>query len=338
MDFFISLNLYLVISGFSVKFVVVKIESIMKPSFTLIHTECINAYKDSVCHIILIPVVEGERQAPKEYIVNPESKIFEGVSSGLTRKQVEKSPTFASKWPEIMDILELSPMIVSSADGNSIYSLQGTVERLGLKCPEMAYLNSKAICRRSLNELIYNFNHLCGLYWGKIYTVNNPIGIAEGWTDLVIKGLRDCEDSNLIEFAKQKGIRIGMFSSMELIPSISISPSKLRGNRKSFDASKVEVNPNEDHPFFGLNVVFTGKMQFMSRDEAREYVISIGGNSPNSLSKKTDVLVVGQEDVRNGGCTGKLMKANEYKSQGSDIEVMYEQDFVEIYRAFLKKS
>jgi DNA ligase (NAD+) len=44
----------------------------------------------------------------------------------------------------------------------------------------------------------------------------------------------------------------------------------------------------------GLTVVVTGSLEGFSRDEAREAVLSRGGKASGSVSKKTDVVVVGE--------------------------------------------
>lgn len=45
----------------------------------------------------------------------------------------------------------------------------------------------------------------------------------------------------------------------------------------------------------GLTFVFTGTLSTMSRDEAKEIVERLGGNATNSVSKKTDYVVVGEK-------------------------------------------
>ncbi|MCF7823618.1 MAG: NAD-dependent DNA ligase LigA [Candidatus Marinimicrobia bacterium] len=64
-----------------------------------------------------------------------------------------------------------------------------------------------------------------------------------------------------------------------------------------------EVDSTSPGILVGLSFVFTGKLDFLNRDSAREIVESNGGSTSNSISKKTDFLVAGP------GAGSKLEKA-----------------------------
>ena len=49
------------------------------------------------------------------------------------------------------------------------------------------------------------------------------------------------------------------------------------------------------HPLAGKNVVVTGTLQSMGRDEAKQRILALGGKSAGSVSKKTDYLVAGEK-------------------------------------------
>jgi DNA ligase (NAD+) len=61
-------------------------------------------------------------------------------------------------------------------------------------------------------------------------------------------------------------------------------------------------------------------MHTFSRDKAKEFIISLGGKSPVSLSKKTSILVTGP-----GAGPVKLQKALEL-----GISTMSEQEFIDL--------
>ena len=48
-------------------------------------------------------------------------------------------------------------------------------------------------------------------------------------------------------------------------------------------------------PFGGKTFVLTGSLQGMTRDEAKDLVIKLGGRVTGSVSKKTDYVVVGAD-------------------------------------------
>ncbi|MHB0877716.1 MAG: NAD-dependent DNA ligase LigA [Anaerolineae bacterium] len=53
--------------------------------------------------------------------------------------------------------------------------------------------------------------------------------------------------------------------------------------------------PPKDGPLAGKSLVVTGRLASMSRDEARRAIIDAGGKAVESVSKKTDYVVVGEE-------------------------------------------
>ncbi len=82
---------------------------------------------------------------------------------------------------------------------------------------------------------------------------------------------------------------------------------------------KDEAQPTVESYFTGKGVVLTGKLESMSRDEAGDIVMKLGGEVQSSVSKKTDILVVGDK------AGSKLDKA---KKLG--IEIIDEEKFISL--------
>jgi len=89
-------------------------------------------------------------------------------------------------------------------------------------------------------------------------------------------------------------------------------------NRAAWDDLFSEVNPPEyvsterETEWTGKTIVFTGKLETMSRDEAKAQAESLGAKAAGSVSSKTDLLVAGP------GAGSKLKKAESLGVQVTD--------------------
>lgn len=90
---------------------------------------------------------------------------------------------------------------------------------------------------------------------------------------------------------------------------------------------------DDTHPFFWKRIVFTGALSRMTRKEAAQLVLDVGGIPADSMNKETNYLVIGNEDfkscVKNGKST-KMLKAEQMQKKGIDIQVLSEDLFFEM--------
>lgn len=303
----------------------------MKPAFILFHVESVNEWQNAVCHLVLIPVVDGIRQNPREFFFNPQAP-FLFVMSGLTETEVLSFPNFQEIWPEVQTELDKFDIAVCTAEGYSARTLCATLQRLDVPLTPMQYCNAKAICRRTMNEVSYSLDFLSQVIYNDSISDYDPVAIAARWCDLVLLGLADQESTTLFQFLTSNKIRPGLLSTNEFSPSICLRDYSKR-TKPAFDPSVIEVDADPSHPLCGMSVVFTGKMESLKRDEARTLVVKAGGIAPERLTTDTDYLVVGVQDLRvvgEKGLSGKMKSAAKFKEKGFPIEIIDERDFLDL--------
>jgi len=99
-----------------------------------------------------------------------------------------------------------------------------------------------------------------------------------------------------------------------------------------------ESSINEESPLYGNECVFTGSLTQMSRSEAMQYVVNVGGIIKNGITKDTKYLIMGIQDYAifaDGKESSKTKKAKELISIGYNINIISEDDF---YRIIFNKE
>lgn len=90
---------------------------------------------------------------------------------------------------------------------------------------------------------------------------------------------------------------------------------------------------DETNPLYGKVVVFTGALSSMGRKEAFQIVANLGGHPEDKITKKTNFLVIGDDEFsksRRDGETNKMKKANAYREKGQDIVTLSESTFFQM--------
>lgn len=113
---------------------------------------------------------------------------------------------------------------------------------------------------------------------------------------------------------------------------------KLRNREKHFSRTKkCEITQtveeiDESNPFFGAHVCFTGKMDSMTRNEAWQRLVNLGGIIEESAVNALDYLVVGNAGFVSGvkgDKSDKIKKAELNQLNGLPVQIISEDFFME---------
>lgn len=111
-----------------------------------------------------------------------------------------------------------------------------------------------------------------------------------------------------------------------------------RHHKSKLKASDIVANVDpesidKDNSLYGKTIVFTGALERFERKAAMQLVTNLGGIPADSVTKKTDFLVLGNNDYCStikDGKSSKQKKAEELKLAGSDIEIIPEKVFYDM--------
>ena len=146
------------------------------------------------------------------------------------------------------------------------------------------------------------------------------------------RGLADCK----ITFSALSALKQDVLNQYESYTDFINLFKKHKHFNAKIKAKDIIAESNdfdEDNLFYKKNIVFTGELDTLTRRDAYQLVANVGGICQDSVTKKTNYLVLGNiayaRNVKDGK-TNKFKKALEYKLKGQDISIIDESLFLEI--------
>lgn len=145
------------------------------------------------------------------------------------------------------------------------------------------------------------------------------------------RGKEDCKITFEV-FKKLQNEAINQYGSLESFFEYRKNIEKGKQyNLKNISTQKEEFD--EERPIYKNTFCFTGKLEKMTRLEAAQIVVDLGGFVSNSITLKTNFLVLGNNDYCStikDGKSSKQKKAEKMKLDGEDIEIIPENVFYEM--------
>lgn len=143
------------------------------------------------------------------------------------------------------------------------------------------------------------------------------------------RSLADCVTTNELFHRLQNSMIEKYGSSENFTESIKNQYSGIDIN----SITTTNTDFNQFHPLYQKVCCFTGKLENMPRKDAMQLVVDLGGIVANSVTKKTNYLILGNNDYCTqikDGKSNKQKKAEKLKLSGQDIEVISENTFYEM--------
>jgi DNA polymerase-3 subunit epsilon len=284
-------------------------------NFVAIDVETANSDMASICQIGIVKYIERKLTEEWSLLVDPED-YFDSINisiHGITEEKVIGSPTF----PEVASIVGgfINNTICVSHTHFDRVSICRALSKYGLSEFNPIWLDSAMVARRTWTELAqrgYGLANIC-----------NKIGYTFKHHD----ALEDAKASAQVLLAAVEatglGIELWLKRVKQPIDLTDISTD-----------SKIKRDGNPEGKLYGEVIVFTGTLG-IPRREAADLAASIGCSVAKGVTKKTSLLVVGDQDVSKLAGkekSSKHRKAEQLIAKGQQIRIIKESDFKELVR------
>lgn len=304
-------------------------------NFVAFDIETATANRSSICQIGITEVIDGVPQEPKSWLIQPEGNLYDSMNiwiHGITPEDTKDSPSFPEVWNEVYQYLK-GKIVVAHNTSFDMYALRDAFNNYNMEYPTFDYFCTLRIARYIIKGC-YSYSLNVVLDYMNIEFEGHHRADCDslGCAKLLLKCL-EIDGSTLDDLEEKYAFHRGKFDKDLFIPHLALDKYDPESSYKRF-IKKIQVDDSTADPsnyFYGKTVCFTGTCQYGVRKELLLKVAQVGGIPTDSVTAKTDILVVGQQDYRvvgEDGMSNKQEKAYKMLKAGKDIEILSETEFL----------
>lgn len=268
---------------------------------------------DSIIEIGIIKVKENKIVDKYNSLINPGFLINEYITSitGITNEMLKGKPKIIDLKKEVLNFIGNDVLVGHNISFDVSFLQKGFNEEL-----KNEYIDTLQFCRKLFKELSHH----------RLTDMSNYLEISRNEH----RSMSDCLcTKELYDFIKEKMKNNGL--------EINDIFAKRNYSSKNIDIHAIKpdnIEIDEDNFFYNKHCVFTGKLEKMIRKDAMQLVVNVGGILDNSVTEKTNYLILGNNDYCSSikdGKSSKHKKAEKYKLEGQDIEIIDEDTFYNLF-------
>lgn len=276
-----------------------------------IETTGLDPARDSIIELGAVRFRGDKSVSEFSTLINPGFEIDEYISdlTGISNDMLSSAPSLDQQLPAYLGYIG-SDIIVGHNVNFDINFLYDFAEFYGLSPVSNDFVDTMRLSRRLFKE--YKHHRL------KDLVIRFGINVEQEHRAIFDCNAAAAAYQYMKEYMQQNDMRFNSFHydtvrASDIVPSTDVF--------------------NEEHPFYGKVCVFTGTLQRMIRSEAMQAVVNLGGICADSVTKRTNYLILGNNDycptIKDGKST-KQKKAEHYKLAGQDIEILSEDVFYDL--------
>ena len=283
----------------------------------------------SICEIGIAIVQNSKVVSTKSWLVRPPYNKYDKANieiHHITPSQTENEPDFKTIWNEVQQYINGRFLCAHYAEFD-MNCLKSSFARYGISHNDIEYYCTCKMARKAFDVVNYKLDTLC-----EAFDISSPIKHRAGedarrCAELFLKMMEiakvdlsvfsDCKSS-----LRKKTISSDTFEEFVEDPFLVYSDKKLK------DIIAKEGCIDENNFFYGKRVAVFGEFTPYHRAELWQKIADIGGVPQQTITQKTDIIVIGESaDAK------VLMKQKELADKGFQIEVIDFAEFMKRYTA-----
>ncbi|KYK45165.1 hypothetical protein A1D31_11075 [Bradyrhizobium liaoningense] len=287
--------------------------------FIALDVETANSDFASICSIGLVHFRAGEVFKSLTILIDPEDDFSPAniAIHGIRHDDVAGKPTMAKVFPVISNALRDTAIVHHSPfDRTALARAASKYGTDGLPC---TWLDSLQVARRAWDG--YGSNGGYGLK-----NLATSFGIQLRHHDAA----EDARAAGLIVLRAISETSVSLQSWIDDLGYESINGTIPRPFKRKTDWKRHSQDGNPDGPLFGETIAFTGALT-IERAQAAQMAAMAGCKVSDSVTKKTTILVVGDQDLRmtkGNEKSSKHRKAETMIADGAALRIVRESDFM----------
>lgn len=284
-----------------------------------IETTGLDYFYDEIIEISAIKVVDGHFSDTFSQLVRPDEPISDFITqlTGITNDMLADKPSIKDVLPLFLDFIGDSLLVGYNVNFDINFLYDAAKEYLNVEF-DNDYVDVLRIARRIHPELprrklkdmvsYYNLDDI-GSHRAEADSIQTYLVLSKLYDDVITQYGGVEEFKNSIKKKSSHGVKASEISS----DGVSHLP---------------------DHPLYGKVCVFTGTLEKMTRRDAMQLVSDIGGLLGDSVTKKTNYLILGNNDYCKSikdGKSNKQKKAEQLILAGQDLQILSENAFYSMF-------
>ncbi len=311
-------------------------EDDLSRSFVAIDFETATSERNSACAVGAVLFEKGAPTERLSLLIRPPGNRYDGFNSmihGIGPRDTRRSPALPEVWEQVAPMLD-GRLVIAHNTAFDLSVLRRSAEHYGYHPEPFPFACTYRVARSAMPDAASWSLDVLAEDFGIPLSHHDPLSDASA-AGLLWMALPERFSTTHSDLLSSLGYRLGYCSLDGYKPfsnavASSSEPSK---SSKSFSAKDLSPNsePDPQGPLFSKRIVFTGTLESMPRREAFQAAVDAGAKPSQSVSKRTDYLVLGVTDLRRVGETGRSSKhrmALALAAEGSPVEIIDEDQFI----------